>query len=100
MRGLGGEGVSFLAWIPGHHYSPEDGWELDVAGELPTWWDFETAAEHYFRNRDGWEASWPIVFAITRNDGAEWRCSVDCRQEPTFYADRACNYLEPRRWSD
>jgi hypothetical protein len=73
-----------MAWRPDIHEGPEDGWPVEIAG-LPSRADFEVAAEHYFRNRDGWESSWPIEFAITGH-GREWRCTVDIRREPDFYA--------------
>ena len=48
------------------------------------------AADDYHSNHDGWEASWPISFAITTSeDGDELaRFEIERDVEPVFYVRR------------
>lgn len=46
----------------------------------------ELAAEHFYGNEDGWEATWPVVIAVIDEDGAETRWSVALEMVPEFAA--------------
>ena len=52
-------------------------------------WIAEAAAEDFFHNHDGWEASWPIEFSIFEaGDKFLGTFSVDCKAVPQFLAHR------------
>lgn len=48
----------------------------------------DDAAMDFHSNHDGWEAHWPLTFAIfATEDGAELgRCEVERELEPSFHA--------------
>jgi hypothetical protein len=43
-------------------------------------------AEHVYRQRDGWDASWPLAFRVRSADGSEADFEVTCEQVPEFCA--------------
>lgn len=43
-------------------------------------------AEHVYRQRDGWEATWPLVFRVRSPDGSTADFEVHCEQVPEFSA--------------
>jgi hypothetical protein len=59
----------------------------------------ELAADDYHNNHDGWEASWPILFAIAATeDGPELaRFSVEVESQPVFNAIRTAGVGEVDR---
>jgi hypothetical protein len=46
----------------------------------------EVAADHYWHNRDGWEATWPLTFELFRDGQSLGRCVVDVEAQPLFGA--------------
>ena len=73
-------------------YIPDDGETIEDAIEIETIWDADTlsyigedVAENYFHHNDGWEASWPVTFAITDMDNKELgTVEVYCESQPCF----------------
>lgn len=53
-------------------------------------WDAEPCAEHYFHNHDGFEANWPLTFALFDGmSGPEiGRWNVALEFEPSFSASQ------------
>ncbi|WP_447988257.1 hypothetical protein [Achromobacter spanius] len=51
-------------------------------------WDAESCAEDYFNNQDGFEADWPLTFALfdgpTGPEIGRWKVSLE--YEPSFTA--------------
>jgi len=47
----------------------------------------QDAAEHFYRDGDGWETEWPVEIAILSDDGKELgRFEVEQKLVPTFSA--------------
>jgi hypothetical protein len=79
--------MRFEYYIPDHDETAEDAREVDCLYCDPE--DVaEAAAEYCHVHRNGWEWSWPIVFAIIGHDGTETRLSVDRVAVPEFRARR------------
>jgi hypothetical protein len=53
----------------------------------------EMCAEDYFRRHDGWEATWPLTFALYETaQGPEFaQFEIQCEVTPTFVATRTPN---------
>jgi len=55
-----------------------------------TLYDAKAAAEAYadyaYRQRDGWESTWPLVFRVRGSDGQVTDFDVDCQHVPEFSA--------------
>lgn len=49
-------------------------------------WVAEDAAEDFYNNHDGWEATWPIEFSIFSGEKFVGTFSVDCEAVPHFMA--------------
>jgi len=43
-------------------------------------------AEHVYRQRDGWEATWPLAFRVRSPDGSMADFEVSCEHVPEFRA--------------
>jgi hypothetical protein len=75
-------------YIEDHGGSPEDCFELKTKwSEKYLRWVAQDAAENYWNNHDGWEASWPLEFVILGDELEELgRFTVDMEAVPQFYA--------------
>lgn len=51
-------------------------------------WLAEDAAEHFHRNHDGWEASWPVTIEVFHDGLFLGRFEVDREAVPSFNATR------------
>lgn len=51
-------------------------------------WIAQDAAEDFYNNHDGWEASWPIDFSIFSGEKFVGSFSVHCEAVPQFSAYR------------
>ena len=84
-------------WYARTDYGTEYRHELTVQGryDLTDKWDRESlikdCADDYHSNHDGWEAAWPITFALfATEEGPEVaRFDVERDVEPVFYARAA-----------
>ena len=73
-------------------YIPDQGETIEDAIEVETVWGEERLefiageiASNYFHDYDGWEANWPVTFAICNMDGNELgTVEVHCESEPCF----------------
>lgn len=67
-------------------YEKTWGYTFSISGAMTIAGD--DAAEDYFYSHDGWEAKWPLTFALYESeDGPELgRCEVDMETVPTFHA--------------
>lgn len=67
---------------------PDDSYEFSCNfSEDDGDWIAENAAEDYHRKHDGWEAAWPIVLIVQREDGSEiGTYEVEREYEPVFNA--------------
>lgn len=43
-------------------------------------------AEYVYRQRDGWDATWPLAFRVRSPDGSETDFEVTCEHVPEFSA--------------
>lgn len=62
-------------------YSFDSVWDTDDLEQLA-----EEAAEDYHSNHDGWEASWPVKFAIFKGGNLLGKCEVELEFSPSFSA--------------
>lgn len=61
-------------------YDFESPWDVEYIKHAA-----EHAAEDFFKNRDGWDVNWPIVFEIySMNDKLLGTFEIELRQEPVF----------------
>lgn len=63
-------------------YSFESCWDAD---DLE--WLAEDAANDYHSNHDGWEASWPVKFAIFDGDTVLGKFEIELEFQPSFSAE-------------
>ncbi len=57
----------------------------------------EAYADYVYRQRDGWEDTWPLVFRVRGPDGQVADFEVDCAHVPEFSASRV---KEPTRHAE
>lgn len=72
-------------WVEDRGETIEDAVEFAVSRYTDTEYAASDFAEDYWNNRDGWEATWPVVFSIAEADGTFLgKVSVECEHRPHF----------------
>jgi hypothetical protein len=81
--------VKRLFWIEDYSGTIEDAdlHEVKQFGDADDLqWAAEQYAEYYHDNRDGWEASWPLVFSVADENGKFLgKVSVERESRPEFH---------------
>lgn len=78
------EDIEYQIWIKDHSETMEDDSDNFKTTYTELSYVAEEYADYYHGNRDGWEASWPIIFSIARDGKHLGDVSVDRETRPHF----------------
>lgn len=69
-------------------YTTLSHYDLDIDYECEAL--MEECADHYWREHDGWENSWPQVFSLHLEEGGPeiLRSTIEMEAEPRFFASK------------
>jgi hypothetical protein len=72
-------------YIPDHGYTQEDAEEVPNCKESDPEDFAKIAADWCHARKDGWEWTWPVIFAVIDESGKEHRIEVSREIVPEFY---------------